>query len=76
MRDHVGIFFSAVFLLIGAAIVYDGVASSDAGQSARVLAGAAILALGITTMRLVLKNWWKERKLYRESRAPSSENET
>ena len=76
MRDHVGIFFSAVFLLIGAAIVYDGVASNDAGQSARVIAGAAILALGITTMRLVLKNWWKERKLYRASRAPSRENET
>jgi cytochrome c biogenesis protein CcdA len=75
MRDHVGIFFSTVFLLIGAVIVYDGVASSDAGQSARVLAGAAILALGITTMRLVLKNWWKERQLYRESRAASRENE-
>lgn len=76
MRDHVGILFSAVFLLIGAAIVYDGVSANDAGQSARVIGGAAILALGITAMRLVLKSWWKERKLYRDSRAPSHENET
>ena len=52
MRDLIGVFFSAIFLVLGAAIVFDGVNSSDAGQSARVIAGAAILALGITTIAL------------------------
>ena len=74
MRDHMGIFFSAVFLLVGTGIVWDGVEGSDPSQSARVIAGAAVLALGITTMRLVLKSWWRERKLYREARTASREN--
>jgi flagellar motor component MotA len=76
MRDLIGIFFSAIFLVLGAAIVYDGVNSSDPGQSARVIAGAAILALGITTSRFVLKSWWKERKLFLESRELSRQAQT
>jgi hypothetical protein len=71
MRDHFGILFSAVFLIVGAGILYDGIASNDPNQSARVIAGAAILALGLTTMRLIVKSWWRERKLYREWRHPS-----
>jgi cytochrome c biogenesis protein CcdA len=71
MRDHFGIFFSAVFLVVGAGILYDGIASNDANQSARVIAGAAILTLGLTTMRLIVKSWWRERKAYREWRNPS-----
>jgi hypothetical protein len=71
MRDHFGILFSALFLFVGGGILYDGLASNDAGQSARVIAGAAILALGLTTMRLIVKSWWRERKLYREWRNPS-----
>jgi hypothetical protein len=76
MRDHVGMFFSLVFLVVGAGLVYDGMGGGDAGQTARVIGGAAILALGFTTTRIVLRNWWKERKLYRESRAASRQHET
>jgi cytochrome c biogenesis protein CcdA len=76
MRDLIGVFFSAIFLVLGAAIVFDAVNTSDPGQSARVIAGAAILALGITTSRFVLMSWWKERKLILESREVSRQAQT
>jgi cytochrome c biogenesis protein CcdA len=68
MRDHLGIVLALVFLTLGAALLYDGVSSSDANQSARIIGGAALLALGLTIMRTALKNWWKWKKMSRDYR--------
>ncbi len=69
MRDFLSLFLTLIFLLSGAGLLYDGVSKSDSTQSAKVIAGATILALGLTTMRIVLKewmDWWKERARYRD----------
>jgi hypothetical protein len=71
MRDHFSILISPVLVLLGAVLVYDGAVSQDTSQSMRVLAGAALLALGLILVQLTLKNWWKERS--RTSRSRSHE---
>ena len=71
MRDHFSVLISPVLVLLGAVLVYDGAVSQDTSQSMRVLAGAALLALGLILMQLTLKNWWKERS--RTSRSRSHE---
>jgi cytochrome c biogenesis protein CcdA len=71
MRDHFSVLISPVLVLLGAVLVYDGAVSQDTSQSMRVLAGAALLALGLILVQLTLKNWWKERS--RTSRSRSHE---
>lgn len=71
MRDHFSILISPILVLLGAVLVYDGAVSQDTSQSMRVLAGAALLALGLILIQLTLKNWWKERS--RTSRSRSHE---
>jgi hypothetical protein len=71
MRDHFSILISPILVLLGAVLVYDGAVSQDTSQSMRVLAGAALLALGLIFIQLTLKNWWKERS--RTSRSRSHE---
>ena len=71
MRDHFSLLISPILVALGAVLVYDGVVSRDASQSMRVIAGAALLALGLILLQLTLKNWWKERT--RSSRHRSRE---
>ena len=71
MLDHFSVLISPVLVLLGAVLVYDGAVSQDTSQSMRVLAGAALLALGLILVQLTLKNWWKERS--RTSRSRSHE---
>jgi len=69
MRDSLSLLFTLIFLLSGAGLLYDGALKSDPTQTAKVVAGATFLALGLTTMRIVLKgwmDWWKERARYRD----------
>jgi membrane protease YdiL (CAAX protease family) len=68
MRDYLNIFLALVFLILGSVLLYDGVSSSDANQSARILAGAASLSLGLVILRAALKNWWKWKKLSKDYR--------
>jgi uncharacterized membrane protein len=68
MRDHIGIVLALVFLILGAVLLYDGVSSSDVNQSTRIIAGAALLSLGLIILRNALKNWWKWKKLSRDYR--------
>jgi hypothetical protein len=49
-------------------LLYDGVSTTDPSQTARVIAGATLLALGLTVMPIVLKNWWEWRKIERRYR--------
>jgi hypothetical protein len=60
--------FGAVFLLLGAGLLNEGISGRDSVQ-AETLAGAAILSVGALTLGLVLKDWlkWKsELKKYRQ----------
>jgi pilus assembly protein TadC len=68
MRDTLGIFIALVLLILGAVLLYDGVSTNDASQSAKAIGGAALLSLGLTIMRFALKNWWKWRKVSRDYR--------
>jgi pilus assembly protein TadC len=68
MRDHLGIFISLVLLILGGVLVYDGIFGADPNQSTRIIGGAALVSLGLINLRIVLKNWWKWRKLSRDYR--------
>ena len=67
-RDGFGLVFGAVFFLVGAGLLNEGISGRDPVQ-AETIAGAAILSLGALTLGLVLKDWlkWKsELKKYRQ----------
>jgi hypothetical protein len=61
MRDHFSLLISPVLVLLGAVLVYDGAVSQDVSQSMRVIAGAALLALGLMLVQFTFRNWLKER---------------
>jgi hypothetical protein len=63
MRDDLALFFSLILLMIGAALLFDGVSNNDPSKSARVIGGAAFLSLGATIMWIVLRNWLGWRKI-------------
>jgi len=63
MRDDLGIFLALILLTTGSVLLYEGVSTSDVSQSARTIGGAALLSFGLIILRIVLKNWWKWRKL-------------
>ncbi len=50
MRDDLGLFVGLIFLIAGAALLYNGVTNSDA-QSATIIGGATFLSLGLTVMK-------------------------
>ena len=56
MLDNLGITIASICLLLGAVVLYDGISKPDASQPLRVIGGAALLSLGLTTLWLVLKN--------------------
>ncbi len=62
MPDNlVALCFASICVLIGAVLLYDGVSTSDITQTARVIAGAAFLSLGLMALWLTMKRWvqWK-----------------
>jgi len=62
MPDNlVALCFASICVLIGAVLLYDGVSTSDVTQTARVIAGAAFLSLGLMALWLTMKRWvqWK-----------------
>jgi len=67
MLDKLGLSFAVVFLLLGSVLLYDAVPKSDLTQTARVIAGAVFLALGLVTLSLVAKDWSKWRKLHKDA---------
>jgi membrane-bound ClpP family serine protease len=68
MRDDLALIFGLIVLICGAVLLYDGFTSADANQSVRVISGAALLSLGLTVMGIVLRNWWKWRKILERHR--------
>jgi len=63
-----GLIFSVVCILVGAALLYDGIPGRDPIQ-AEAIAGAVVLIFWSDDLGIVLKDWlkWKsELKKYRE----------
>jgi len=61
-------FLAFLFLITGAVLLYDGFSTSDLSQSAKVIGGAIFLSLGLVRSWFAVKNWWKWRTVYKESR--------
>jgi len=61
MPDNLALCFASICVLIGAVLLYDGVSTSDVTQTARVIAGAAFLSLGLMALWFTMKRWvqWK-----------------
>jgi hypothetical protein len=73
MRDNFSIFFSGASIVLGSILLYGGVANNETNQTSLIISGAAFLALGLILARIVVRNWQKERQLYRSSRSASRE---
>jgi hypothetical protein len=71
MLNDLGLFFGAIFLLAGAALLYKGVSNADASQTATIIGGAVLLSVGSVLMWTVLKNWWEWKREYRSYRDES-----
>jgi hypothetical protein len=68
MRDTIVPFLAFLFLITGAVLVYDGFSTSDPSQTAKLIGGAIFLSLGLVSLWFGVKNWWKWRTVYKESR--------
>jgi hypothetical protein len=67
MLDKLGLSVGVVSLLLGSILLYDAVSRSDLTQTARVIGGAALFSLGLVTLSLVVKDWWKWRKHHKDA---------
>jgi tellurite resistance protein TehA-like permease len=63
--DTVGLFFVVVLGFGGAALLHESVSATDAVQTAHIIAGAALISLGLVTLVLIAKNWLHWRKHYK-----------
>jgi hypothetical protein len=61
-------FFAFLFLIAGAVLLYDGFSTSDLNQTTKVIGGAMFVSLGMVSSWFGVKNWWKWRTVYKESR--------
>jgi high-affinity Fe2+/Pb2+ permease len=68
MRDLFSAVFSVIFACVGGALLYDGVSGNDVSQSAKVIGGAALLVLGLMIAWVVMRNWVRDRRIYRNYR--------
>ena len=69
MLDNLGMAIASISLLLGGALLYDSVSTGDASQAPKLMGGAVLLSVGLTTMLRILKNkleWRRNYKKYRE----------
>lgn len=72
--DKLGLLFSLISVLSGTTLLYDCVSEAAASQTARILTGATLLALGLFTAFYVVESW---RRLRKQSKASDpAETET
>ncbi len=60
-------------LLIGIALLSQEISKSDPAQTANLIGGALLVALGLVSIPLVVREWWEWRKNCKEARGPSSD---
>jgi len=64
--DNFALCLASVCLLVGgAALLYDGVSNSDVTQTGRIIAGAALLSLGLMALWFIAKRWMEWRRDYK-----------
>ena len=68
MLDTIAPFLAFVFLVVGVALSYDGLSTSDLMQTAKMIGGASFISLGFVSLWFGVKKWWKSRALYKELR--------
>jgi len=62
MLNTLGITSAIAFLLAGAVLLYGPVLRQDANQTAQLLGGATMLALGLLTILLIVRDWLDEKR--------------
>ena len=62
MIDKLGLLFSVISVLSGAVLLYDSSTELATDQTAQVLTGATLLALGLFTAFYVVEGWRRWRK--------------
>lgn len=60
--DKLGLLFSVISVLSGTTLLYDSASEVATSQTAQVLAGATLLALGLFTAFYVVESWRRLRK--------------
>jgi multisubunit Na+/H+ antiporter MnhB subunit len=66
MQDGLGIVFACLFLILGIALLHNPISTSAGNDTLLLLGGASLLALGLISTWVALKNWWKYRKILKE----------
>jgi hypothetical protein len=54
-----------LFLIVGSLLLNDGASNSDASQTVRVITGAMFLSLGLISICVALRKWWKLKRIYK-----------
>jgi hypothetical protein len=62
MIDKLGLVFSVISVLSGATLVYDSISELATSQTAQLLTGATLLAIGLFTAFHVVESWRRWRK--------------
>ncbi len=60
-------------LLTGIVLLSPLISRPDPTQTANLIGGAALVALGLVSIPLVVRDWWEWRKNCKEVRGPSSD---
>ena len=63
--DNLALCFASVCLLIGIVLLHDGASNSDVTQTATIIAGAALLSLGLMALWFAMKSWVEWRRNYK-----------
>ena len=62
MLNRLGLSCALACLFLGGVLFSEATLTSDATQTARLVGGAFLLALGLVTICLIAKDWWTWRK--------------
>jgi len=66
MRDNLALLLALLFLIFGAVLTYDVVSNSGVSGTVRILGASVLLSLGLLSIWIALKNWWKWRRIEKE----------
>jgi len=61
------LFFALLLLVVGSLLLNDGISKSDISQTVKVITGAMLLSLGLISICIAVKNWWKVKRIYKET---------
>lgn len=71
MLNKPGILFAILVVIMGLVLLDGPIFGADANQTARLLAGAALVSFGSLTILLVLKDWLHGKREYKRAQRRS-----